>query len=271
MNKTHQNIFGASLALATFSFTYNTYAQTCITPPTCETLGYKMTEAECEGHSFLKCPFDANIGYCDLGKVMSCADGGYSSEKIDGQTCVAISYEGLNCYHCTDKTCAQGGYNDRPITNMQCTKVTYEGLSCYSCYSPCTELPGATYKKPSSYSIKYSAFSYKNSTCYFRCPQIDDYGVLLHSSCVPTYYTFSGFPDVRVPCFRCSGICFGYDLYGPKGAGWDCTTCPLDSNRYKCVEKDCPTGSNKWSCSGSHSGYTLVGYSGDKCCFKYNQ
>ena len=39
----------------------------CVTPPTCAQLGYTKTASECSGHTFLKCPFDMSVGYCDLG------------------------------------------------------------------------------------------------------------------------------------------------------------------------------------------------------------
>ena len=39
----------------------------CVTPPTCAQLGYTKTASECSGHTFLKCPFDTSVGYCDLG------------------------------------------------------------------------------------------------------------------------------------------------------------------------------------------------------------
>lgn len=39
----------------------------CVTPPTCSELGYTKTASECSGHTFLKCPFNTAVGYCDLG------------------------------------------------------------------------------------------------------------------------------------------------------------------------------------------------------------
>ena len=136
MKKTYQNIFGASLALATFSFIGNASAQSCVTPPTCASLGYNMTETDCKGHSFLKCPFNLNIGYCDLGagNKKSCSDGGYSAIKISGQNCTTVSYEELTCYSCSvAKTCADGGYSQIQISGQNCKKVTYQGLTCYQC------------------------------------------------------------------------------------------------------------------------------------------
>lgn len=39
----------------------------CVTPPTCSELGYTKSADECSGHTFLKCPFNTAVGYCDLG------------------------------------------------------------------------------------------------------------------------------------------------------------------------------------------------------------
>ena len=64
MKKISQYIFGVSFALATFSFISNAVAQTCITPPTCESLGYTLTESKCEGRTILKCPLDTSKVFC---------------------------------------------------------------------------------------------------------------------------------------------------------------------------------------------------------------
>ena len=66
MNILHKRILGASLTLAAFSFITATQvaAQTCVTPPTCESLGYNKTTADCEGKTILKCPFDTSQVYC---------------------------------------------------------------------------------------------------------------------------------------------------------------------------------------------------------------
>ena len=66
MNTRTDKILGASLTLAAFSFITATQvaAQTCVTPPTCESLGYNKTTADCEGKTILKCPFDTSQVYC---------------------------------------------------------------------------------------------------------------------------------------------------------------------------------------------------------------
>ncbi len=45
----------------------NTASAQCVTPPTCSELGYTKSADECSGHTFLKCPFNTAVGYCDLG------------------------------------------------------------------------------------------------------------------------------------------------------------------------------------------------------------
>ncbi len=44
----------------------------CVTPPTCNELGFTMTSSDCSGFS-LKCPFDTNKVYCT--KAVVAADG----------------------------------------------------------------------------------------------------------------------------------------------------------------------------------------------------
>lgn len=39
-------------------------AQTCVTPPSCEALGFNKNSADCVGKTMLKCPFDITRIYC---------------------------------------------------------------------------------------------------------------------------------------------------------------------------------------------------------------
>ncbi len=41
-------------------------AQTCVTPPNCESLGYTKTATDCQGLDFLTCPFDESKYFCVL-------------------------------------------------------------------------------------------------------------------------------------------------------------------------------------------------------------
>lgn len=96
MNIILKRILGASLALAAFSFIPYAKAQTCVTPPTCESLGYTLTETDCEGHNFLKCPFDTSVDYCDSG---SGSFGFYNNPPIG-----AFLYSDMNCSISLDKS-----------------------------------------------------------------------------------------------------------------------------------------------------------------------
>ena len=96
MNIILKRILGASLALAAFSFIPYAKAQTCVTPPTCESLGYTLTETDCEGHNFLKCPFDTSVDYCDSG---SGSFGFYDNPPIG-----AFLYSDMNCSISLDKS-----------------------------------------------------------------------------------------------------------------------------------------------------------------------
>lgn len=56
MNKLPTLLLAAVFAAA--AFTSQTLAQTCVTPPSCENLGYNKTAAMCAGLDILRCPFD---------------------------------------------------------------------------------------------------------------------------------------------------------------------------------------------------------------------
>ena len=146
----------------------------CVTPPTCAQLGYTKTASECSGHTFLKCPFDMSVGYCDLansGPTVSCADGGYSDIKISGLDCTPKSYSGLTCYDCqTAKTCADVGYSSTQISGQNCTKKSYAGLTCYECKEKsCSELG---YNLSSPKGQGWSCASCPSDPRYYSCTAI---------------------------------------------------------------------------------------------------
>ena len=91
MNLLLKRILGASFAFAAFSFVNPTpaNAQSCAVAPTCESLGYTLTEADCEGHNFLKCPFDTSVGYCDSGSG--------SSIKCENPSLGNFLYSDMSC------------------------------------------------------------------------------------------------------------------------------------------------------------------------------
>lgn len=69
----------------------NTLSAACVTLPTCYELGYTKSVSECEGHDYLKCPFDQSRGYCDLSTettpvVQTCESLGYTktAEQCSG-------------------------------------------------------------------------------------------------------------------------------------------------------------------------------------------
>lgn len=66
MKKNIKNQFGASLLALAFSLgaSLPAAAQTCVPPPSCDTLGFTKTVADCTGKTILKCPFDTGKVYC---------------------------------------------------------------------------------------------------------------------------------------------------------------------------------------------------------------
>ncbi len=75
------------------------WAQTCVTPPSCEELGYTKSASDCEGMESLLCPFDKSKYYCvDVaGSLANAApgmilysDGTVSENVVSGKTPVGI-------------------------------------------------------------------------------------------------------------------------------------------------------------------------------------
>ena len=75
------------------------WAQTCVTPPSCEELGYTKSASDCEGMESLLCPFDKSKYYCvDVAGSLANAtpgsilysDGTVSWDVISGKTAVGI-------------------------------------------------------------------------------------------------------------------------------------------------------------------------------------
>ena len=77
MNIILKRTLGASFLTIAFSFIGNTsvWAQTCATPPTCESLGYTLTASQCTGRTVLKCPLDTSKIFC-----VSAAEAGETTE-----------------------------------------------------------------------------------------------------------------------------------------------------------------------------------------------
>ena len=66
MRKENKKYLGVSLSALAFSLSYGltANAQTCVTPPSCETLGYTNTANQCNGTAMVKCPFDQSKVFC---------------------------------------------------------------------------------------------------------------------------------------------------------------------------------------------------------------
>ncbi len=66
MRKENKKYLGVSLSALAFSLSYGltANAQTCVTPPSCEELGYTDTADKCDGDAMVKCPFDTSKVFC---------------------------------------------------------------------------------------------------------------------------------------------------------------------------------------------------------------
>ena len=104
MNIRTDKILGASFLTIAFSFIGNTsvWAQTCATPPTCESLGYTLTASQCTGRTVLKCPLDTSKIFCvsaaEAGETTECSNVGdilysdmtCSTAPISGKVAIGV-------------------------------------------------------------------------------------------------------------------------------------------------------------------------------------
>ena len=144
MNKRNLIVAGAMLFLLTAFSVEQVRAQTCVVPPTCEELGYDMTEDDCDDTTkYLKCPFDKTKVYCPqltYKKVeYPCTSGYY----------ITISDPGSNMVNnCNYNTNVIGSYkinfnvaaltcratNARPVSGIASTISYSDSLTCQSAW-----------------------------------------------------------------------------------------------------------------------------------------
>ena len=95
----------------------------CAVPPTCEELGYVLTEDDCDGRATLTCPFDTSKVFCGV----SCEELGYVHTGIFTE-CL---YNGTKvfCPFGSDYFKCEGGVD----TAAQCKigSILYNDLKCY--------------------------------------------------------------------------------------------------------------------------------------------
>lgn len=101
MNNTLLQKFRSGLLLLAFSLSlsFNASAQTCGTPPTCESLGYINNPISCKGTNVLTCPFDNNKIYCipaiKLGNILY-SDMSQDPQIIKSKTPIGIIVDPAN-------------------------------------------------------------------------------------------------------------------------------------------------------------------------------
>lgn len=101
MIKINPSKLGASLLFLAISLNCNSsHAQTCVTPPTCEKLGYIFSESNCNDAFLLRCPFDTNKVYCtklkcNIGDILY-TDGTCSKKNDETKTYAGIIFDPVN-------------------------------------------------------------------------------------------------------------------------------------------------------------------------------
>ena len=108
MNPQKKIYAGAMLAFCLAFSAKSLQAQTCIVPPSCEELGYTMTEADCaSAEKILKCPHDQSKMFCltmaeidpgssgNVGDILY-GDGTVSSKQIFGKKPIGVVFDVFN-------------------------------------------------------------------------------------------------------------------------------------------------------------------------------
>lgn len=141
---------GVSLLTITFSMLGgidHAVAQTCTTPPSCNTLGYKQSASDCTGQQMLKCPFDNSKVFCG---GVACPEDytltGCETKKGTFTSC------GEKCKY----TSCKAGYS---FSNDDCITITCYGYPITSCDST----KGAC--STSDYCMKGTTKYYKYTSC----------------------------------------------------------------------------------------------------------
>ncbi len=93
MTSNSRKIHGMSLVILAFFLAASiATAQTCVTPPSCDTLGYKQSASDCSGQErVLKCPFDQTKMFCldTITQEVNVGDILYSDMTVSGNIIVS--------------------------------------------------------------------------------------------------------------------------------------------------------------------------------------
>lgn len=209
------------------------YAATCVEENSCENLGY--TQSSCPNGG-IACPYDTSKWHC---AEWSCADGRYSASIISSQDCVEVSYKGMTCYDCQEKTiCAAGSY----ATAELCKTAT--GKDCVVNADGCYEAKRSTCAAGTYESSAECLAANPNTSKCVRDTQTGCYSPL-SKTCNPKL----GLYDTRAACKEAAGLalcvndgtcwkveklntCFDYPLADcPSHA--TCSKCNTDASKLK--------------------------------------
>ncbi len=136
-----RKIMGAGLFALVFSLVWgsNVRAQSCLTPPSCDTLGYKQSADDCSGQErVLKCPFDQTKMFCldtitqevNVGAILY-SDMTVTTGIVTGKTAIGVVFDTNKRLAValteSSSTLTWGGYGTDISTLENCTS---EPLSC---------------------------------------------------------------------------------------------------------------------------------------------
>lgn len=224
------------IILALFGAIFGTveaYAATCVEDNSCESLGY--TKSSCPNGG-IACPYDTSKWHC---ADWSCADGRYSAYSNPSQDCVEVSYKGLTCYDCQEKTvCAAGSY----ATAELCQTAT--GKTCVINTDGCYAAKVSTCAAGTYESSEECIAANPSATKCLKNTATGCYSPLTAITCISTL----GLYDTRAECVAATNskcindgtcwkavelnTCIDYPLSNcPSHA--TCSKCDTDSSKLK--------------------------------------
>ena len=138
-------------------------AQTCATPPSCETLGFTKSETDCEGLEALKCPFDQSKLYCPQGggNMSAAAPGAilYSDGTISDSVIASKTPVGIVAY--VDYVNGSNGFAVALTESKQTWSSGYEDVSCLTNYDLAASITDMNGKNNTMCLVNYSSsYSY---------------------------------------------------------------------------------------------------------------
>lgn len=143
--------------------------QAQIGEPSCATLGYNDSAADCDAQkkTKLKCPTNESKIYCGK-QTVTCSSLGYFDSPQAGNTCSTINVQGITCQSCVANSCGGYIYDAQNCSGLKYLDGYNAACNKYSQCSPCYELSGYT-RTNFCYYFSPTSCAYNSVVKYKHC------------------------------------------------------------------------------------------------------